>query len=55
MRTMHFVQEMRSWTGFELMSQFATYIHASESFKFVMFAGVLYTFGEDFCRYAWHF
>ena len=30
------------------MSQFAAYIQASESLKFVMFAGVLYTFGQPF-------
>ena len=37
------------------MSQFAADIQASESLKYVMFAGVLYTFGEAFCRYAWRF
>ena len=43
------------------MSQFAGHIQASESLKFVMFAGALYTFGQPFVdmlgvfRYTEHF
>ena len=39
------------------MSQFAADIQASESLKYVMFAGVLYAYEyeEAFCRCAWRF
>ena len=52
---MHFVKQIRSQTGLEVMRQLAAYTRARAAFKLSMFDGTLCIFGFTFRGFASRF